>query len=583
MNAQYDHAPKSKSNHDRMTNNENGIAMPSTVLVHAKLEMTTPGDSDEQEADEMADSIVNGEKIARSVSTGHSGGGIALPSQFGSQLASLQGLGSRLYGDLKRQMETGFGRDFSNVRLHTDEAAAEMSSSISARAFTYGNDIFFNRGQYSPYTRDGQHLIAHELAHIAQRTGMINRKVKNDIGLSEREEKLDFIRLFSTDRNRLDADHVANQADDEIKKRLNETKPHCFYTYMWLYRKSVNDYISSSEDTIIRSQSGNIGYVNVVIRLSLASDRNLAFIDEDYSSLPNLIILQEIDSVSTCTELLKSISDVIGPIQNLVISGHGSWKSIALSPNHSFSVEKEELPASFQEGFELYQDNPDQNETMNFFKVVGDLMPEKEGVEKRIFFDACLTDSHRLQRDRSEFNIAEIARIMVGWNNPRNLIAADASSSGTSYSFNNNALYVDDEQAPHFLHYYTVLREKGTYYAGIGANEPLGHFCGICMKFINTRDARILMDDLSFFHESFIVKYPTRKGGKIASKILEEIDHLRSAILMLSHFDMVMNSDVFFYTIIEHLYNLSENLFEDRFDGDMFGNNVIYRGPWLPR
>ena len=174
MKAQFDHASQEKNNKKRSTENA-GISMPSTILVHAKLEMTNPGDSDEQEADEVAESIVNDGKIARAVSTGHSGSGIALPSQFGSQLASFQGQGSRLYGDLKSQMETGFGRDFSSVRLHTDNAAAEMSSSISARAFTYGNDIYFNRGQFNPDTHDGQQLLAHELTHVAQENGKLSR------------------------------------------------------------------------------------------------------------------------------------------------------------------------------------------------------------------------------------------------------------------------------------------------------------------------------------------------------------------------------------------------------------------------
>ena len=175
MNAHFDHAPQEKNNHNRSAENV-GISMPSTILVHAQLEMTNPGDSDEQEADEMADSIVNGGKIARSVSTGHLGIGIALPSQFRSLLASLQGQGSRLNGDLKSQMESGFGRDFSDVRLHTGSAAAQMSSSISARAFTFGNDIYFNRGQFSPDTREGLHLIAHELTHVAQGSGKVERK-----------------------------------------------------------------------------------------------------------------------------------------------------------------------------------------------------------------------------------------------------------------------------------------------------------------------------------------------------------------------------------------------------------------------
>ena len=152
------------------------VSKHSQVLVKAQLDMTTPGDSDEQEADEMADSIVSEGRIARSVSIGHSGGGVSLPSEFSSRIASFQGQGSRMTGDLKTQMESGFGRDFSNVRLHTDDAAAEMSSSISAKAFTYGNDIFFNRGHFSPETNEGQHLIAHELTHVVQGNRKVSRK-----------------------------------------------------------------------------------------------------------------------------------------------------------------------------------------------------------------------------------------------------------------------------------------------------------------------------------------------------------------------------------------------------------------------
>lgn len=150
--------------------------MPSQVLVRAQLKMTSPGDSDEKEANEVADSIVKEGKIARSVSGGHSGGGIALPSSLGSQLASMQGHGSQLPGNIKAQMETGFGRDFSNVRVHTDSSAASMSESISAKAFTFGNDIYFNRGQFDPGTTAGQHLIAHELTHVVQGSPSVRRK-----------------------------------------------------------------------------------------------------------------------------------------------------------------------------------------------------------------------------------------------------------------------------------------------------------------------------------------------------------------------------------------------------------------------
>ena len=43
-------------------------------------------------------------------------------------------------------MESAFGRDFGGVSVHTDASAAELSRSVSAKAFTTGNDIFFGDG-----------------------------------------------------------------------------------------------------------------------------------------------------------------------------------------------------------------------------------------------------------------------------------------------------------------------------------------------------------------------------------------------------------------------------------------------------
>jgi len=65
-------------------------------------------------------------------------------------------------------MESRFDRDFSAVRVHTDDAAARSASAIDARAYTAGNDIAFASAAYAPQTRNGQYLLAHELAHVAQ-------------------------------------------------------------------------------------------------------------------------------------------------------------------------------------------------------------------------------------------------------------------------------------------------------------------------------------------------------------------------------------------------------------------------------
>lgn len=65
-------------------------------------------------------------------------------------------------------MESRFNADFSQVKVHTDPTAVQLSSQISAQAFTHGNNIYFNSGKYNPATESGKHLLAHELTHTIQ-------------------------------------------------------------------------------------------------------------------------------------------------------------------------------------------------------------------------------------------------------------------------------------------------------------------------------------------------------------------------------------------------------------------------------
>ena len=65
-------------------------------------------------------------------------------------------------------MESSIGVDFSNVKIHTDNSAVQMNKDLHAQAFTHGNDIYFNSGNFNPESKDGQHLLAHELTHTVQ-------------------------------------------------------------------------------------------------------------------------------------------------------------------------------------------------------------------------------------------------------------------------------------------------------------------------------------------------------------------------------------------------------------------------------
>ena len=80
-------------------------------------------------------------------------------------------------------MSNKVGADFSNVKVHSDSKAADMNSSIGAKAFTHGKDIYFNKGQYNPSSQGGKHLLAHELTHTVQQ-GAAEMKEEKDKGAS---------------------------------------------------------------------------------------------------------------------------------------------------------------------------------------------------------------------------------------------------------------------------------------------------------------------------------------------------------------------------------------------------------------
>src|ERR1035438_1655450 len=68
-------------------------------------------------------------------------------------------------------MEPRFGHDFSFVRVHTDNQAADSARAVNASAFTVGQSVVFDSGQYSTTTAKGRRLLAHELAHVIQQSG----------------------------------------------------------------------------------------------------------------------------------------------------------------------------------------------------------------------------------------------------------------------------------------------------------------------------------------------------------------------------------------------------------------------------
>jgi Domain of unknown function (DUF4157) len=156
--------------------------------IQTKLTVGTPGDIYEQEADRVADQVMripessiqsqmeskeneNEGMIQRKAITNQVDP--LASTQSSSEVPfvvheALHSPGQPLDPTTRTFMEPRFGYDFSQVRVHTDAKAAKSSTSIKARAFTSGQDIFFQQGEYKPHSRVGQKLLAHELTHVVQ-------------------------------------------------------------------------------------------------------------------------------------------------------------------------------------------------------------------------------------------------------------------------------------------------------------------------------------------------------------------------------------------------------------------------------
>lgn len=93
-----------------------------------------------------------------------------------SYIQTLDGKGAALPKADQQFFSARMGHDFSNVRVHTGSEAAASAREVHAKAYTVGNNIVFNEGQYNTTSTEGKQLLAHELTHTVQQAGGINRQ-----------------------------------------------------------------------------------------------------------------------------------------------------------------------------------------------------------------------------------------------------------------------------------------------------------------------------------------------------------------------------------------------------------------------
>lgn len=133
----------------------------------------TSGDVYEQEAESVAQQVMRApeprqddhEQLQTKRVQANDSAGIEAPPVVHDALHSS---GQSVDRSTQEFMESHFGHDLSQVRVHTDETAAEAARALHANAFTVGRHIVFGEGQFAPDTSKGRHLLAHELTHTVQ-------------------------------------------------------------------------------------------------------------------------------------------------------------------------------------------------------------------------------------------------------------------------------------------------------------------------------------------------------------------------------------------------------------------------------
>lgn len=107
----------------------------------------------------------------------------------------LRSPGEPLESSTRQLMESHFGHDFSRVRVQHGGQAAASADAVNARAYTVGQQVVFGQGQYAPETTAGQHLLAHELAHVVQQQGQApslqSKALRIGVGADASERRAD--------------------------------------------------------------------------------------------------------------------------------------------------------------------------------------------------------------------------------------------------------------------------------------------------------------------------------------------------------------------------------------------------------
>jgi hypothetical protein len=168
----------------RSTADDGGLGTVDGDPVQPKLTVSDPADAAEREAERVATAVLQQDDPAAVDADGTpvrrratATDGAAVDQETASQIRDATSGGAPLPRSLRSDFEPRFGRDFSDVRVHTGGEADRAARSIDAAAFTLGSDVVFARGNYQPESESGRAVLAHELTHVVQQNAAVGRAV----------------------------------------------------------------------------------------------------------------------------------------------------------------------------------------------------------------------------------------------------------------------------------------------------------------------------------------------------------------------------------------------------------------------
>ena len=137
------------------------------------------------------------------------------------------GGGQPLDKPVRQVMESSLGHDFGDVRVHTDGRASDSAKSVQAQAYTVGNDIVFQSGNYDPGSSSGQRMLAHELTHVVQqRSGPVDgTPAPGGIKVSDPSDPFERAAEASADRVVSGASVATDSSAGAVQRQAEEEEP----------------------------------------------------------------------------------------------------------------------------------------------------------------------------------------------------------------------------------------------------------------------------------------------------------------------------------------------------------------------